>query len=110
MLPHFCPARERLGRRQLASMPTQKSKKPFADTLVSHQPKLGPTCPFLNQSLARDDSNGFKRLSVKMESASPLSLRQWGDKVEPDKDLKRKGKWMLDRPPRACLPQPRLGS
>lgn len=35
--------------------PTPKNKKHFSDTLMSHQPKLGPPGPFLNQALAGDD-------------------------------------------------------
>lgn len=62
--------------------PTPKTKKSFPDTLRSHQPNLGPTCPFLSQPLARDDSNVFKPRSMRNKSASPLSLRQWGDRVE----------------------------
>lgn len=43
--------------------------------------------------VARDDSSGFKLIKV---SALPLSARPWGERVEPNKDLSRMGKWMLD--------------
>lgn len=38
-------------------------------------------------------TNGFKLMKV---SAFPLSARQRGERVKPNKDLSRKGKWMLD--------------
>lgn len=85
MLPYFCPAqRSRKGTSWLPQ-PTLKKKKPFSDTLRSHQPNLGPTCPFLNKPLARDDSNnGFRPLSMRKESASPLSPKAVGDRIRTD--------------------------